>query len=259
MIDGGEAQSFNDRPSVSSKRKKSNFWLWFFVLLIPVVLVLLLLPAVEQAREAARRSSSKNNLKQIGLALHNYHDTFQTLPPGWISGEDGTPYHSWTYSITPYLDCSPFYNEVDSHVPWNHERNVEKFKTRFPVYQNPSNPDIRCEDGFPYAHYAGNSNLFQSNSSFRFEDCTDGTSNTLMVGDIKEGLKAWGTPGNVRDPALGLNNGPNTFGSPHTGIVQFLLMDGSVRAISADIDIKILKALGTPAGGEDFSDFFKSE
>ena len=253
-----DLQTFDDRPSVPSHKPKSNFWGWFMGLLIlVVVLVLLLLPAVQQAREAARRSASKNNLKQIGLALHNYHDTHSTLPPGWIADKEGTLYHGWMYSITPFLDKSPLFNEINSNLPWNHESNVEHYRYQYSVFLNPSIGEVLSKDGLGYAHYAGNSRVFKPNGTFTFDDCTDGTSNTLMVGDIKEGLKAWGTPGNVRDPALGLNNGPNTFGSPHTGIVHFLFMDGSVRAISNDIDLEILKALGTPDGGEDVSGFFK--
>jgi type II secretory pathway pseudopilin PulG len=226
-------------------------------LIIAAILVILILPAIQQFREAARRSTSKNNLKQIGLALHNYHDTHQTLPPGWIADQEGTPYHGWMYSITPFLDSSPLFNEIDPNVPWNHESIVQHYRYQYPVFLNPSIGEVLSKDGLGYAHYAGNSNLFKSNSMFHFDECTDGLSNTLMVGDIKEGLKAWGTPGNVRDPALGLNKGSNTFGSPHTGGVHFLLMDGSVRFLSENVDLEVLKALGTPAGGEDVSGFFK--
>lgn len=83
------------------------------VIAIIAVLVALLLPAVQQAREAARRSQCKNNLKQIGLALHNYHDTVNTLPPGWIGDPTGNNKGSrwgWGSMILPYLDQAPLYN-----------------------------------------------------------------------------------------------------------------------------------------------------
>src|SRR5262249_11899041 len=76
------------------------------------ILMALLLPAVQQAREAAQRTQSKNNLKQLGLSLHNYHDTFNSFPQGVVPGTGETPEESlsWIYSILPYLDEAPLYN-----------------------------------------------------------------------------------------------------------------------------------------------------
>jgi len=90
------------------------------VIAIIAVLIALLLPAVQQAREAARRSQCKNNLKQIGLALHNYHDTANTLPPGWI-GSNGTTMMGWGWMtmILPYLDQAPLYNSISGAGGFN--------------------------------------------------------------------------------------------------------------------------------------------
>lgn len=92
------------------------------VIAIIAILVALLLPAVQQAREAARRSSCKNNLKQIGLALHNYHDTFRVLPPGQLlytgnldpTGTDGQNAESWGWAahLLPFIEQSALYDQV---------------------------------------------------------------------------------------------------------------------------------------------------
>src|SRR3546814_780854 len=94
------------------------------VIAIIAVLVALLLPAVQQAREAARRSQCKNNLKQIGLALHNYHDTHRVFPPGQMSwfGSDLFPLNagariSWMQQILPFIDQAPLYNSFNWKVP----------------------------------------------------------------------------------------------------------------------------------------------
>jgi len=89
------------------------------VIAIIAVLIALLLPAVQQAREAARRSQCKNNLKQIGLALHNYHDTYRLFPPGYIDGHPsitGDPKHggwSWQAQILPQLEQGPLFEQFD--------------------------------------------------------------------------------------------------------------------------------------------------
>jgi prepilin-type N-terminal cleavage/methylation domain-containing protein/prepilin-type processing-associated H-X9-DG protein len=84
------------------------------VIAIIAILVALLLPAVQQAREAARRTQCKSNLKQLGLALHNYHDQANTLPPGWIAGQGGPTRWGWGTFVLPQLDQAPLYNSLSS-------------------------------------------------------------------------------------------------------------------------------------------------
>jgi len=82
------------------------------VIAIIAVLIALLLPAVQQAREAARRSQCKNNLKQIGLALHNYHEAFRTFPPGGIAYGQGGYHTSFLFHLLPFLELGNVYNQV---------------------------------------------------------------------------------------------------------------------------------------------------
>jgi prepilin-type N-terminal cleavage/methylation domain-containing protein len=94
-----------------SRRKAFTLIELLVVIAIIAVLIALLLPAVQQAREAARRTQCKNNLKQLGLALHNYHDTANTFPPGWIGKSSGNySGFGWNSMLLPYVDQGPLYN-----------------------------------------------------------------------------------------------------------------------------------------------------
>ena len=83
------------------------------VIAIIAILIALLLPAVQQAREAARRTQCRNNMKQIGLAFHNYHDAFGTFPPAYVLDLNNFNSHSWGTYLLPYLDQAPLYNRID--------------------------------------------------------------------------------------------------------------------------------------------------
>jgi prepilin-type N-terminal cleavage/methylation domain-containing protein/prepilin-type processing-associated H-X9-DG protein len=97
-----------------SKQPAGGFTLIELLVVIAIIalLVALLLPAIQQAREAARRGQCKNNLKQLGIALHNYHDSNLTLPPGWISDYNGGNRWGWAAMILPQLEQQPVFNAI---------------------------------------------------------------------------------------------------------------------------------------------------
>jgi type II secretory pathway pseudopilin PulG len=220
------------------------------VLVIMAVLITLLLPATQQAREAARRTQSNNNLKQIGLALHNDADANDgSFVPGGTFDANGTPMHSWQTSLLPYLDQAVLYNQIDRSRPWTDPLNSTPFRTMVPTYLNPSVPSNQVR-GYAPSHYAANARVFRPNVRMKITDVTDGTSNTMMGGEVASGFKAWGDPTNTRDPAAGLGHGATQFGRPDGTGANILLMDGSVRFVSPNIDPQVMRNLGTPAGGE---------
>ncbi len=148
------------------------------------------------------------------------------------------------------MDQAPLYNSIDFHEPWNSISNDVNFQPVIETYLIPGN-NTRMVGSYGAAHYAGNDQFFNKNSTMRMRDITDGTSNTIMAGEVSENFKAWGDPENLRDLGAGVNNGMNGLGSPFTGGANVLMGDGSVRFISENIDNSLLKSLMTPDGGEE--------
>jgi prepilin-type processing-associated H-X9-DG protein len=220
-----------------------------------LVLPGLMLPAVQQAREAARRTQCMNNLKQIGLALHNYHDVYNTFPPGYVADDSGKPLHSWRVLILPYLGESQLYSEYDFSEPWDGPNN-SRLLTRMPrVYVCPSDPTGGGNTTTAYAGVFGEQCAFRGAFPVRIADITDGASNTLLVGEADKAGIPWMKPEDIdvtKHPSLGDGDG---FSSYHVGGVNFLLCDGSVRFISLDVNAETLKAIFTRSGNDVPGDF----
>ena len=134
----------NERP----RRIQQGFTLIELLVVIAIIAILiaLLLPAVQQAREAARRAQCKNNLKQLGLALHNYHDVHRTLPSGWVAVRnlrpdvEGTNGFGWGAMILPFLDQGPLFNQLDFRVALDESPNRDLLKSYQPMFNCPSDP-----------------------------------------------------------------------------------------------------------------------
>lgn len=119
------------------------------VIAIIAVLIALLLPAVQQAREAARRAQCKNNLKQIGLAVHNFEETFRHLPSSLRPPTAGTVRYSVLTALLPYIDQATIYNQYNQQVNWSAAANKPLSLTKIPAFICPSNPQGGALDGIP--------------------------------------------------------------------------------------------------------------
>lgn len=207
------------------------------------------------SREAARRSQSRYNLKYIGIAAHDYHDTFNSLPPGATFNRFGEKQHGWMTALLPYVEHGHI--EVNRHLPWNHPDQGDAFKTRISAFLNPSLEAEQDAEGYALSHYAANCRVIGGRKPLMLIHITDGASSTILSGEVNHDLKAWGHPVNWRDPANGIKR-PGGFGSSryHRG-AQFVFADGAARFISQDVDPEVLRALATPDGHEDVEDWMR--
>lgn len=328
---------------VSSRIKRSARGFTLIELLVVIaiiaILIALLLPAVQAAREAARRTQCKNNLKQLGLALHNYHDVYNVFPPGGTYRAAVVQPAGWSVQarLLPFIEQANLQGLIDFSRSYDVQPAVTQ--VRVATFMCPSEVNDKAYPDGALTHwpinYAANygewfvwnpasgqsgSGAFGPNTRTSMRDFTDGTSNSLAMAEVKAfqyylrdvgavanppvpsdpaaisglggTLKSSGhaewvdsranqtcftttfTPntkvphndgGTVRDvdwvnSREGVSAADSTFGvftarSYHTGIVQGLLMDGSVRGFSDNIDRGVWRGAGTRSGGEIAGEF----
>lgn len=188
----------------SSKRARHAFTLIELLVVIAIIAILiaLLLPAVQQAREAARRTSCKNNMKQIALGLHNYHDVHKTFPPQAIYGSwNGSTYvashHTWISMILPFIDQAPLYNQINFSAPaWGQGHIAQAV----PALRCPSDTGLEVPAAtrdIQITNYAAsegyhwwmddspaNRGVFNKGIEAGIRDIKDGTTNTVMLGEV---------------------------------------------------------------------------
>ncbi len=173
------------------------------VIAIIGILIALLLPAVQAAREAARRGSCKNNLRQLGLAMQNYHSALGVLPPG-VLGTSGNAsatnlQHTWEALILQYVEQTNVYRAYDFRWWFSHPNNAAAVLNKLSVYLCPTMKDDLVNNQFGPTHYAGNGGsvpgtndgIFYPFSTTHFQDITDGTSRTIAAGELAYDVGGW--------------------------------------------------------------------
>jgi prepilin-type N-terminal cleavage/methylation domain-containing protein/prepilin-type processing-associated H-X9-DG protein len=318
----------------TSPRRERGFTLIELLVVIAIIAVLIamLLPAVQKVREAANRTQCANKLKQLALAIHNFHSDHDTFPPDSFYSYDPTrPNWSWLAHLLPYVEQDNLHRatNVGGTSPNNINQSLPQIATRVGLFLCPSDPDawkgprsypanfdmndpvqgpltyeVTCyranigtnwgggppgsplwwgtdpqwcvadpNNSNPATTYDGcaygNGVIWETNRPARISDVTDGTSNTIMIGEAmteKDYQNAWchmdnaiatcAYPPNAKSPVTGLDYPPDqwwnryAFTSAHPGGVQFGMADGSVRFIADAIDLNTFRALATRSLGE---------
>jgi hypothetical protein len=201
-------------------------------------------------QNAVSRTQSLNNLKQMAIGTHNFHDEKHTIPAGTLLAADGTPLHGWGTLLLPYIEHEKLAKRIRLDVPWTHPENRLHFGVAVPQYYLLGPP---VKDSLGMSEYAANVHVMNAVPR-TLNGIPDGLANTLLFGEALANHRPWGHPYNWRDPLLGINQSPDGFGFAHRKNAVFALADGSVRAIDEKISPRVLKALATPAGWEVIDD-----
>ncbi len=207
----------------------------------------LLLPAVQAARTAARRAQSTNNLKQIMLAMHNYHSSNNHFPAAATADAEGKPLLSWRVAILPFLEQQELYDQFHLNEPWDSAHNKTLIAKMPDVYKSTMN---QPKDPFStfYQVFTGNGALFDPMTKGpSIADVTDGTSYTIAAVEAGTAV-VWTKPEDIPfDPSKDL---PKLGGPGFPGGFNAAFGDGSVRFITTFIRPNTWVALSTRDGGE---------
>jgi prepilin-type N-terminal cleavage/methylation domain-containing protein len=293
-----------DHPS--SQRRRHAFTLIELLVVIAIIGVLigLLLPAVQKVRDAANRARCQNNLKQMALALHNYHSTNEILP----SGDNTANFTAFHVYLLPYMEQEGLYRQFNLAAMYT--ANLAAGLARIPNYMCPASTELYTQfgsgewsSGQPTwtNHYYGvagpvgtnpvtgkayqvlatsqggiaQEGVLYQDSKVRLTDIIDGTSNTLMLGEMSwtsnNGYRTWirghccaiNDMVSCRNVAYTINstpyNGSNnfnsmSFGSMHGGEgASFAMADGSVRFLSQNVNMGAYVATASRDGGENLA------
>ncbi|MCA9069462.1 MAG: DUF1559 domain-containing protein, partial [Planctomycetaceae bacterium] len=163
------------------------------------ILYVLLMP-VQQVRVARQHFICKSNLKQITLALHNYHEINGCFPPAYVSDRKGKPLYSWRVLLLPDLDRKKLYEEFDLSKPWDSPENLKLLSQMPECYGCPTEVDWREKPTTTsYLAVVGEHTAWPFERSTQFSDFTDGTPNTILVMESRSQIP-WTAPQDLTLP-----------------------------------------------------------
>jgi prepilin-type processing-associated H-X9-DG protein len=217
----------------------------------------LLVPTIDFPRRHSPQSYCGHNLKYIALALHNYHDTYGSLPPAYIADEQGRPIHSWRVLILPFLEQQALYDQYRFDEPWDGPNNRQLAASMPRVFRCPSDPGAKPDSPITsYLAVVGPETIWPGEKTRSWTDVKDGTTNTLLVVESHGSGIHWMEPRDLHTGQMAREINPahgqgicGCHGSQRE-IAQAAFADGHVDSLPNGLPRAEVEALYTIAGGE---------
>ncbi|MGL4419716.1 MAG: DUF1559 domain-containing protein [Gemmataceae bacterium] len=246
--DDDDEGNYDDRPRPKKSGSSVGIILgvlFGLFLLCGIGGVALMLPAISKVRQAAARNQNQNNMKMLGLGMHNFNDTMNGMPGPFAVDEKGQVKQglSFRVSLLPYIEQDATYRQFDLNQPWNNARNTTAANTIIKQYNFPGDPPSTQT---PYRIFHGGGAMFETDGKMvKITSITDGTSNTIMMIEATDTVN-WAEPKELPYsattplPPLGHKGAPT---------YSALFADGSVRTIQKTLSEATLRLLITKADG----------
>lgn len=228
--------------------------------LVVIIAAYLMTPGFLFAPQRRGPNQCNRHLKQIGIALHNYHDTYGSLPPASTRGPDGELWHSWRVLILPFLDepSKKLFARYRFSEPWNGPSNRYLLNERPEVFECHAAKGKISTRHTSYLAVIGDETVWPGTRTINFRDVCDGLSNTILIVETQDAGIPWIAPDDLMiaealmPPSSKPGRRPSSF---HEGGGRVLMGDGASRFVSTSLDPAIWRSLLTRDGGEDLKDF----
>jgi len=211
------------------------------------ILFLIVAPFRRTATGAARRMQCSNNLKMIGLAMHNYELAYGSLPPAYTVDAEGHRLHSWRTLLLPFLEQTTLHGKIDFSKPWNDPLHDDVRDVPVSLF---TCPDAKQRKGLTtYLAVVSPNSCLQPSKRVAFADIKDGLGNTVLVfeADAEQAVH-WMSPADA-DPASFVSLSMQSTAA-HSGGGNAVFADGSIRFLSRNMTKEIREAMVTTDGGE---------
>lgn len=252
----GETTLRSELPSPTPPRRDDRRLVWAVLFVIAAYVVTMLLEPLFRPLRHRGRTKADSALRNVAIAAQAY----ATRHGGWIpaggTNKDQSPSASWQTQLLPFLERADLYDPLQFDRPWNRGGNARIAATSVVPFLNPDISEREPVDGFAITHQAANSQVFGPDRGIQIDNLRDGSTCTILIGEIGSSFPPWARPGNVRDPARGIGLGPDQFGCPGRDVVNLYFVGGNGKTVSNSISQRVLELLADPNNGNPRDDEF---
>jgi len=204
------------------------------VIIVIAILIGVLLPQIARVKFEARQSLLKNNMRQMALGFLNYESSHECFPKANFDfPEHGTQY-SWATEVLVFMEAGNYYESIDRRFPHDHLLNSYALSSTIPSYMNPHENILYNSKGQGLIHFSANPYVtVEEGEPMRLSDLEEGSNSVELFGEVYDGYRAWGAPGNTRPMSSGINFDASSYGSPANQGCHFANADGSVKFVAS--------------------------